>query len=230
MPACGGCAQQPMVIIVPCPCAAPQGPPHGRPASAPPQSLPPCIERFDTNRDGKIDPQERKVAGMIIRGEEKQAHRLCEKVKAKEHEWSKRCDASRQASFLQRFDADKDGRLSPEEQLAADAALRAERKELRRHKDALRKQKREVFALARFACRASQAWSDFCKYDANGDGKLDEGERAKQKADEAAAQTLILGKLDIGDDGEVIWAEQTPKQEPKNAAPDSPQPPSAPGE
>ncbi len=62
----------------------------------------------------------------------------------------------------EQYDADKDGKLSEEEQAAAKEGAKAKAK-------ATREANKE-------------------KYDANDDGKIDESERAQKKADEAAAK------------------------------------------
>lgn len=60
----------------------------------------------------------------------------------------------------QQYDADKDGKLSPEEEAAAKEGAKAKAKSTRQ--------------------------ANLEKYDANGDGKLDADEKAKRKADEQA--------------------------------------------
>ena len=62
----------------------------------------------------------------------------------------------------EKYDADKDGKLSDEEKANARDAARAKAKETREE--------------------------NLAKYDANKDGKLDADERAKKKADEEAAK------------------------------------------
>jgi Ca2+-binding EF-hand superfamily protein len=70
-------------------------------------------------------------------------------------------EAARKLSKNQeKYDADKDGKLSDEEKVAAKEGARAKAKETRE--------------------------ANLKKYDANQDGKLDAEERAKQKADEQA--------------------------------------------
>ena len=61
----------------------------------------------------------------------------------------------------EKYDADKDGKLSDEEKAAAKEGARAKAKETRE--------------------------ANVKKYDANGDGKLDADETARKKADEQAA-------------------------------------------
>jgi Ca2+-binding EF-hand superfamily protein len=60
----------------------------------------------------------------------------------------------------EKYDADKDGRLSDEEKAAAKEGAKAKAKETRAEK--------------------------LAKYDANGDGKLDDAEKARMKTDEQA--------------------------------------------
>lgn len=62
----------------------------------------------------------------------------------------------------EKYDADKDGKLSDEEKAAAKAGAKAKAKETRE--------------------------ANLQKYDANADGKLDADEKARKKADEQAAQ------------------------------------------
>lgn len=62
----------------------------------------------------------------------------------------------------QKYDADKDGKLSEEEKAAAKAAAREKGKETKE--------------------------ANLAKYDANKDGKMDDEERARKKADEQAAK------------------------------------------
>ena len=62
----------------------------------------------------------------------------------------------------EKFDVDKDGKLSDEEKAAAKDAARAKAKETRE--------------------------ANLAKYDANKDGKLDEAEKAAKKADEEATK------------------------------------------
>jgi hypothetical protein len=70
----------------------------------------------------------------------------------------------------QKYDADKDGKLSDEEKAAAKAAATAKAKETRE--------------------------ANLAKYDADKDGKLDESERAKKEADETAAMEARKAERD----------------------------------
>jgi Ca2+-binding EF-hand superfamily protein len=99
------------------------------------------LERFDANKDGKLDEGERATAKAALkehRGE------IAGKVLAKHPE----------------LDADKDGKLSREE-------AKAGREQLREHRQAELKEKHpEVFA----------------KLDGNGDGSIDKSEREAARA------------------------------------------------
>jgi len=66
------------------------------------------------------------------------------------------------SKMKEKYDADKDGKLSEEEKAAAREGVKAKAKETREE--------------------------NLAKYDANKDGKLDDDERAKMKADKQAEQ------------------------------------------
>jgi Ca2+-binding EF-hand superfamily protein len=118
------------------------------------------IERYDADKDGKVDAQE------------------LEAGRAKRHEEMK-------ARMLERFDANKNGVLDPEERQAARTRFRGRRghrgpdgRMLERfdaNKNGVLDPEEKDAARAAFAERRAE----FVKrFDTNGDGRLDETERA----------------------------------------------------
>lgn len=94
-----------------------------------PREVPPAVlEKFDTNNNGKLDPEERKAAGEARKAEmEKRRAAMLEKYdtdgdgKLGEGEREKmRADMeAKREEMLEKYDADKDGKLSADERKAA---------------------------------------------------------------------------------------------------------------
>jgi Ca2+-binding EF-hand superfamily protein len=95
----------------------------------PKRDLPPeVLEKFDTNKDGKLDQDERKAAMQARRARmEKQRKNMLEKFdgdgdgKLDENERKAAGEAmkARHAELLEKYDADGDGKLSPAERKTA---------------------------------------------------------------------------------------------------------------
>lgn len=87
-----------------------------------PQGPPPAVlEKFDANKDGKLDESERKAAGEAMKAKREEMIAKFDKdgdgeLNAEER---KAAGEARKAMMLEKFDADQDGELSKEERAAA---------------------------------------------------------------------------------------------------------------
>ncbi len=166
---------------------------------------------FDTDGDGKLSDAEREAMMKKIR-EQAQARReayekaLLEKYDAdgdgqlsdeeKQTARAKESEARRQRWLLRRFDKDGDGQLSAEETAAKDEAVKRWQK--RREEWAQRREEMKKRILE--------------KYDADGDGELNDAERKafrddRMKQAEKMRQTW-RSIADMDGDGEVTRAER----------------------
>jgi Ca2+-binding EF-hand superfamily protein len=120
------------------------------------------LEKFDANKNGVLDPEEKEAAKS-----EWQAHRK-----------------EREAKMLERFDANRNGVLDPEEKEAARTELRGGRGGHGDHKKMLE------------------------KFDANHDGTLDPQEREAMRAKGEARRAEMLKKYDTDGDGKLSDTER----------------------
>ena len=121
------------------------------------------MEQFDTDKDGQLSEAEKKAmkAEFAKRRAEKGARPS--RPEGKEHPGNRRRPHSERPEMIKKFDADKDGQLSPEEH----AALRAEGEKAREHS----REKVEKFH------------KEFMeKFDTDKDGKLSDAEKEAARA------------------------------------------------
>ena len=172
------------------------------------------LEKYDANKDGKLDDAEKKAmkearAKHRKKGHEHHAHpgkdRDCKKSPSAKHrkEWHKR--------MLKKYDANKDGKLDDAEKKAMKKAMKKARaKHSKKAKD-----KPKTCPSGKAPKRAHGGdWHKrmLKKYDANKDGKLDEAE--KKAAHKALAERReqwkkkALEKYDANKDGKLDEAER----------------------
>jgi len=116
------------------------------------------LARFDTNKNGKLEPAEREKAREALAAGRK-------RVARRQH-----------AAMLKQFDANKDGKLDRTEAKQARGVLRKARAKKRIEKPTQRRIERSPKAAGR-----RQAILE--KYDTNKNGKLDKDEAAKARAE-----------------------------------------------
>jgi len=167
----------------------PLGPMHAR-----------VLEKFDTDGDGKLSPEERQAA-----------------LEAAPPEVRQRIEEHRQ-KMLEKFDADGDGQLNDAERAAAREALKqriAEEKQKFLEKwdkdgDGVLSDAEKAAAKEAFEGRIRQQFQErrqefIKKWDTDGDGKLNDEERAAARE---AIRERIKDHLDRNDDGKVGPIEQ----------------------
>lgn len=146
------------------------------------------LERFDANKDGQLDDAEKAEARKAFEGMRRRGGtdgRRGRRPGARGHGGSKLAGAGMR-KMLEKFDADKDGRLNEAERGEARAALEAAR---------------EKFRGAMLA-----------RYDTDRDGTIGEAERktAKESLQQAAAEVHleIKARFDQDGDGELSHFER----------------------
>lgn len=166
----------------------------------------PRLVRFDSDNDGRLSQQERKNADTMLKAEEEQ---LQARYKACRDEMDTLRGSTRTSyDYLDRFDADNDGQLSPQEKEIAIKTINAETKQRHERFTALRKEMGEIHQELRQVRLTRLDWQLYKSYDADGNGMLDAAELAKKKANDDAERAAFLEKFDLNKDGKVTWEEQ----------------------
>lgn len=146
------------------------------------------LQRYDKNGDGRIDDDERIDAREAMRAARSERQMA---------------DGSRplRARMLEQFDKNKDGLLDDEERAAAQKAIRER---------GLGMKAEQARPMARTPGGRLRAEA-LKRFDANGDGQLDESERAemrKARGDRLAENPQIIQRFDKNGDGKLDESER----------------------